>query len=129
MMSGLLWLLVVFDGQESESESLVRLTETTTSLPPIGGFSWADSSSSIGTHRETDRYSTCCRYTTDRHTDTDRLMHLVPGCERCPVPPAGGGSPPRTAGQRHHWNIKHIMKLKTSLSCRGNVVYRSNVKV
>lgn len=47
MMSGLLWLLVVFEGQESESESLARVTETTTSLVPTGGFSWDDSSSSV----------------------------------------------------------------------------------
>lgn len=53
-MSGLLWLLVVFEGQESESESLARLTETTTSLFPIGGFSWEDRSSSMGTNRGMD---------------------------------------------------------------------------
>ncbi len=52
MMSGLLWLLVVFEGHESESESLARLTETTTSLLPTGGFSWDDNSSSTGTNRE-----------------------------------------------------------------------------
>lgn len=39
MISGLLWLLVTFDGLESESESLARLTEITTSLLLIGGFS------------------------------------------------------------------------------------------
>lgn len=50
MMSGLLWLLVVFEGQESESESLAKLTEITTSLLPTGGFSWDDSSSSAGTN-------------------------------------------------------------------------------
>ncbi|TNN28331.1 hypothetical protein EYF80_061521 [Liparis tanakae] len=52
-MSGLLWLLVVFDGQESESDSLVRMTETTTSFSPPGGFSWGDTISSDGTKRGT----------------------------------------------------------------------------
>lgn len=51
MMSGLLWLLVVFEGQESESESFARLTEITTSLLPSGGFSWDESSSSVRTNR------------------------------------------------------------------------------
>lgn len=54
MMSGLLWLLVVLEGQESESDSLGKLTETTTSLLLTGGFSWDDSSSSTGTNGETD---------------------------------------------------------------------------
>lgn len=48
-MSGLLWLLVVFEGQESESESLAGLTEINTSLLMTAGFSWGDSSSSAGT--------------------------------------------------------------------------------
>lgn len=39
-------MLVTFDGLESESESLARLTEITTSLLLIGGFSWEDSKSS-----------------------------------------------------------------------------------
>ena len=52
MMSGLLWLLVVFERQESESESLAGLTEINTSLLPTGGFSWDDSSSSAGTHTD-----------------------------------------------------------------------------
>lgn len=47
-MSGLLWLLVVFEGQESESESLAGMTEINTSLVMTGGFSWDDSSSSAG---------------------------------------------------------------------------------
>lgn len=51
-MSGLLWLLVVFEGQESESESFGRFTETTTSLPPPGGFSFEDISSSAGTRAQ-----------------------------------------------------------------------------
>lgn len=53
IMSGLLWLLVVFEAQESESESFARLTETTTSLLP-GGFSWGDSRSSAGTNSSMD---------------------------------------------------------------------------
>lgn len=51
MISGLLWLLVVLEGQESESESLARLTEITTSLVPSDGFSWDESSSSAETNR------------------------------------------------------------------------------
>lgn len=47
-MSGLLWLLVVFEGQESESESLAGMTEINTSLVMTAGFSWDDSSSSAG---------------------------------------------------------------------------------
>lgn len=54
MMSGLLWLLVVFEGQESESESFARLTEITTSLLPSGGFSRDESGSSVGTNRAMD---------------------------------------------------------------------------
>lgn len=46
MMSGLLWLLCVFDGQESESESFAGLTEIRTSLLSFGGFSLGDNRSS-----------------------------------------------------------------------------------
>jgi len=51
VMSGLLWLLVIFEGQ-SDSGSLERLTVTTISLLSTGGFSWDDTSSSTGTNRE-----------------------------------------------------------------------------
>lgn len=46
MISGLLWLLGTLEGLESESESLATLTEITTSLLLIGGFSWEDIRSS-----------------------------------------------------------------------------------
>lgn len=85
MMSGLLWLLVVLEGQESESESLARLTETTTSLLPIGGFSWGDSSSSTGTNREIDTVHAVGGYTEIQEKTN---VNLVPGCERYPVHPA-----------------------------------------
>lgn len=69
IMSGLLWLLVVFEGQESESESLARLTETTTSLL-TGGFSWDGSRSSTGTNREVDTVHAVGQVE-NRHTETD----------------------------------------------------------
>lgn len=47
MMIGLLWLLVVFEGQDSES--VCTLTEIITSLLPHGGFSLDESRSSMGT--------------------------------------------------------------------------------
>lgn len=47
MMIGLLWLLVVFEGQESES--VCTLTEIITSLFPLGGFSLDESRSSMET--------------------------------------------------------------------------------
>lgn len=68
IMSGLLWLLVVFEGQESESESLARLTETTTSLLP-GGFSWDESRSSAGTNRGMDTVNAVGQVES-RHTET-----------------------------------------------------------
>lgn len=71
MMSGLLWLLVVFEGHESESESLARLTETTTSLLPTGGFSWDDSSSSARTNREMNMVHAAGRQETNTEKKTD----------------------------------------------------------
>lgn len=56
MISGLLWLLGTLEGLESESESLATLTEITTSLLLIGGFSWEDIRSS-GRDRTRDTFS------------------------------------------------------------------------
>lgn len=114
IISGLLWLLVVFEGQESESESLARLTETTTSLLPIGGFSWDDSSSSTETNRMIDVNEHPGRKKMDIQS-TNMLMYLVPGCERYPVHPAVEESPLQTAGQRRHWIKAQITQI--SLLC------------
>ena len=72
MMSGLLWLLVVFEGQESESESLGRLTEITTSLLLTGGFSCDDSSSSAGTNREMEMDAVHAAHAAGRWTDEQK---------------------------------------------------------